>query len=159
MQKIITMGVYGFTEQQFFQALVDEGVTVFCDLRFRRGVRGADYTFANSKRLQIKLQAMGIRYLYYRSLALAPSTRRMQYEEDDRAGFTKKTRVGLSPEFIQEYTDTCLVRLNSQAFLTYFDENDIICLFCVEHVPEACHRSLVAQKLHNDLQLPVAHIY
>jgi hypothetical protein len=52
-----------------------------------------------------------------------------------------------------------LSRLDSHIFQTSFTEHDIICLFCVEQFHSACHRSLVAQKLHKDLHIPIIHIY
>ena len=58
--KLITIGVYGFDEESFFQALLAAGVDVFCDIRQRRGVRGATYAFANSQRLQRRLAELGI---------------------------------------------------------------------------------------------------
>jgi hypothetical protein len=131
MPKILTMGVYGSDEQQFFQALVDHGVTAFCDIRFRRGMRGSLYSFVNSKKLQERLSALGIRYVHYRELASDPSIRLKQKEEDDRSGNTKRARTVLSQSFVQEYTAQCLTQLNSDEFLTHFDDNDTICLFCL----------------------------
>src|SRR5436190_2214678 len=34
----------------------------------------------------------------------------------------------------------------------------VVCLFCVEGNPAACHRSLVAQRLADDLGLHITHI-
>lgn len=39
---IVTIGVYGFDEQSFFQALQDAQIDTLCDIRARRGVRGSD---------------------------------------------------------------------------------------------------------------------
>ena len=61
--KVVTIGVYGFDEEHFFQALTDARVDTFCDIRQRRNVRGAQYAFANSKRLQRRLGELGIRYV------------------------------------------------------------------------------------------------
>jgi hypothetical protein len=35
--KFVTLGVYGFTAEAFFQALQRAGVDTFCDIRWRRG--------------------------------------------------------------------------------------------------------------------------
>ena len=51
MPDFVTIGVYGFDESSFFQTLQNAGVDTFCDLRARRGVRGAAYAFANGERL------------------------------------------------------------------------------------------------------------
>ena len=48
--KFVTLGVYGFTPSAFFEALQRAGVDTFCDIRWRRGVRGREYAFANSAR-------------------------------------------------------------------------------------------------------------
>ena len=52
MAEVLTIGAYGWDAETFFAALVRERVAVFCDLRRRRGVRGPEYAFANSARLQ-----------------------------------------------------------------------------------------------------------
>ena len=52
---IYTIGVYGSSEKEFFQKLADHGIDSFCDIRLRRAVRGSQYAFANSQRLQGKL--------------------------------------------------------------------------------------------------------
>ena len=76
--KLVTIGVYGFSEAVFFNALQQAGVDTFCDLRWRRGVRGAEYAFANRARLQQRLAALGIRYLHLRELAPTPALRQRQ---------------------------------------------------------------------------------
>jgi hypothetical protein len=60
MIKIVTIGVYGFNEETFFDALQAAGVQVFCDIRWRRGVHGAEYAFVNHKRLVTHLESLGI---------------------------------------------------------------------------------------------------
>ena len=62
LPKIVTIGVYGYGEETFFQSLREAGVDAFCDIRNRRGVRGATYAFANSKRLQNRLLKLEIQY-------------------------------------------------------------------------------------------------
>ncbi len=54
--KIVTIGVYGFDRESFFQALLDAKVDTFCDIRLNRGLRGSTYAFVNSKSLQRRLQ-------------------------------------------------------------------------------------------------------
>ena len=39
--KIFTIGVYGKTADQFFSALTEHQIDVFCDIRQRRGLRGS----------------------------------------------------------------------------------------------------------------------
>ena len=60
MAEVLTIGAYGWDAETFFAALVRERVAVFCDLRRRRGVRGPEYAFANSERLQERLGDLGL---------------------------------------------------------------------------------------------------
>ena len=48
-------GVYGFTRETFLRALRVADVGIVVDVRQRRGVRGAEYAWANSRRLQAAL--------------------------------------------------------------------------------------------------------
>ncbi len=80
--KLVTIGVYGWGADDFFRALQAAGVDTFCDVRWRRGVRGSDYAFANSQRLQDRLAEMGIRYLHRRDLAPSPEVRAAQHAVD-----------------------------------------------------------------------------
>lgn len=61
--KIYTIGVYGSTEQEFFNKLIENRIDTFCDIRQRRGVRGSEYAFVNSNRLQNKLAELDIKYV------------------------------------------------------------------------------------------------
>jgi len=53
-----TIGVYNSTEQEYFKKLTDNNIDTFCDIRQRRGVRGSQYSFVNSNRLQAKLNEL-----------------------------------------------------------------------------------------------------
>lgn len=156
---IVTIGVYGFTEAGFFQALAEAGVDTFCDLRWRRGVRGAEYAFANSVRLQRRLGAMGVRYRHVRELAPNPELRQRQYEADAATGTAKRQRAALSAGFIAGYREACLRPFDSRTFVEQIgSEAKTVALFCVEREPGACHRSLVAERLHQDLGGQLLHL-
>ncbi|MDX6630098.1 MAG: hypothetical protein QOH00_2344, partial [Gaiellales bacterium] len=43
MVEVVTIGAYGWNAATFFDALVRQRVGTFCDVRRRRGVRGAEY--------------------------------------------------------------------------------------------------------------------
>jgi len=145
---LVTIGVYGFDEAGFFQALQNANVDTFIDLRQRRGMRGSKYAFANSSRLQARLAAMGIRYLHFKALAPPTETRRIQKQADQAAGVSKNERAGLSPTFIRDFEEKVLVPFDEQAFFGAFPpSSQTVALFCVEREPAACHRSLVAKYL------------
>jgi hypothetical protein len=105
MRKIVTIGAYGFANKTYFKALQAAGVQVFCDLRWRRGVRGAQYAFANHKRLQTRLESLGITYLHRRDLAPTPEIRERQIQADKTKKIAKCKRNILSPDFIAAYRD------------------------------------------------------
>ena len=157
--QIITIGVYGFTETAFFQSLVNAKVDTFCDIRMRRGIRGAVYSFVNSKYLQTRLNQLGIKYIHLKELAPSQETRDRQKQADKKSGEGKRTRTVLSQDFIQLYKTQCLNEFKANEFLEKLGGGaNCIALFCVEKEPSACHRSLVAKQLEYELGLKVNHI-
>lgn len=157
--RIVTIGVYGFDEERFFQALQDAHVDTFCDIRMRRSMRGSEYAFVNSQHLQQKLSELGIRYMHVKELAPSRATKDKQEQEDKKRGIAKRKRSELGQSFIQAYETERLFHLDSQAFIERLGpEAKVVSLFCVEREPVACHRSLVAKKLAQDLGLQVEHI-
>lgn len=158
-QRIVTIGAYGFDKDSFFQALLDANVDTFCDIRRRRGIRGSDYAFANSQNLQRRLGELGIRYRYIQELAPSKQIRAEQKLEDSQLGIAKRSRTALGQTFIQAYEQECLAHFDRAAFLKNIGEDaQVIGLFCVEREPHACHRSLAAQCLARELELPIEHI-
>ncbi len=159
MNKIVTIGVYGFDKDRFFQALLDAKVDTFCDIRLRRGMRGSEYAFVNSESLQKSLRELGIRYIHFKDLAPSKAIREKQKQEDEKLGIAKRSRKTLGQTFIQEYERECLSHFNSHEFVKMIGlETKVVSLFCVEREPDACHRSLAANRLARDLELPVEHI-
>jgi uncharacterized protein (DUF488 family) len=157
--KIVTIGVYGFDKDSFFQALLSANIDTFCDIRMRRGMRGSTYAFANSASLQRRLNELGIRYVHIKDLAPNQEIREKQKQEDEKLGVAKRSRKGLGQTFIQAYEKECLSHFDTSKFITDLGpEAKIIGLFCVEREPEACHRSLAAKKLAWDLDLSVENV-
>lgn len=158
MTFVRTIGVYGTTSPEFFESLVRAGVTDFCDVRARRGVRGARYAFANAVRLVEALEARGIRYHHWKDVAPDPELRAAQHREDAAERTAKRERARLSPAFVAGYTE----QLASRAWLV--EERITIlqrggaCLFCVETAPDACHRSILAEEIAQRLGLAVRHL-
>lgn len=157
--KIITIGVYGFSEETFFKSLQEARVDTFCDIRQRRGVRGATYAFANSQRLQKRLAELGVRYLYRRDLAPTKAIRQGQQEADKAEKVAKRQRAVLGQAFIDAYQAEILEGFDPQLFLDDLtDDTQVVALFCVEREPAACHRLLVADKLQLELGFEVEHL-
>ena len=159
MPEFVTIGVYGFDEAGFFQALQDAGVDTFCDLRRRRGVRGSAYAYANSQRLQGRLAELGIRYIYRSDLAPSLEVRRAQEAADKANKTAKRKRTVLGTAFVEAYRRESLDGFDSHQFVVELgEESRVVALFCVEHLPAACHRSLVAERLEVELGTTVRHL-
>jgi uncharacterized protein (DUF488 family) len=155
---IATIGVYGFTAQTFLDALREAGVRVVLDVRQRRSVRGREYAWANSARLQAALAEAGIAYRHERELAPTTELRRLQYREDAKQGVGQRSRVELAPEFRARYTAEILDRVDLAPLVADLPNDGASALLCVERDPEACHRSLVAERLAAEHGLPVVHV-
>ncbi len=157
--KIYTLGLYGLNSDEFFGAVEMAQPAVFIDVRRRRGVRGSDYAFANSLRLQRELRIRGIRYEHMIELAPSVLARSLQTQDDASRGVKKRTRVGLSRTFRKMYEAECLAHSNLRmSFKEFTQENYSLILFCVERNPDSCHRSILAEQLGNDLNVLVEHL-
>jgi uncharacterized protein (DUF488 family) len=155
---IVTIGVYGFDLPDFLGALRAANVGVLADVRQRRGVRGSRYAWANARRLQAALAEEGIAYRHHRELAPTTELRHLQYAADDRLGVGKRSREVLDPEYRERYVTEILDRADLDGLVAEIPTDAALALFCVEADPEACHRSLIAERLAERYGLTVAHI-
>jgi len=133
-------------------------VRVLLDVRQRRGVRGPEYAWANAKRLQAALDEAGVEYRHLLELAPTTEMRRLQYEEDDRQGVGKRSRRELAPAYRERYLAEILDGADLSALADSLPEDGAAALFCVERDPEACHRSLIADRLAAEHGFEVAHL-
>ena len=155
MRAVATIGVYGFTADTFLAALRDAEVRLLIDVRQRRGVRGSEYAWANSRRLQAALADAGVAYRHHSELAPTTELRELQYREDDRLGVGKRSRERLAPEYVERYTREILDPFDLGALVAALPGAAVTGLLCVERDPAACHRSLVAARLRTAHGLPV----
>jgi uncharacterized protein (DUF488 family) len=158
--RIVTIGVYGFSEEAFFEKLRGAAVDTFCDIRWRRGVRGREYAFANRGRLQKRLAELGIRYFHFRELAPSPELRKRQTDADKAAGVQKRKRTTLGETFITGYREA-ISGFDSRKFLEDLGQPArVVAFFCVERDPAACHRSLLTERLQQELgtEIEIAHL-
>ncbi len=157
MPTIATIGVYGFDRDSFLAALAGAGIDLVLDVRQRRGVRGSEYAWANSQRLQAALGEAGIGYTHVKELAPTTELREVQYREDDRRGEGKRSRTALAPEYLHLYTEQILDPADLDSIVKWVG-NGSAALLCVERDPEACHRSLIAARLERDWGFEVEHL-
>jgi uncharacterized protein (DUF488 family) len=156
--RVLTIGAYGFDETTFFETLERANVGVFVDTRRRRGVRGHQYAFANAQRLQARLTELGIPYVHRLDLAPTFDVVKAQGETDRETHTKRRERTTISPELREAYTRQCLDPLDPQALIEELGTPESVLFFCVERVPEACHRSLLAEKVATAMGAEIEHL-
>ena len=156
MKTVATIGVYGWTLDRFLDALADANVGLLVDVRQRRGVRGPEYSWANAQRLQAALAEAGIEYSHHQELAPTTELRQVQYAEDDRLGVGKRSRSELAPAYRERYLREILDHADLDELMAELPQ--VSALFCVEHDPEACHRSVVADRLADAYGAKIVHL-
>ena len=156
--RVVTIGVYGFDGESFLERLRQADVHLLLDVRQRRGVRGPDYAWANSLRLQAALAQARIAYEHHPELAPTTELRQLQYAEDDRQGVGKRSRRELAAEYTRRYTAEILDRADLTQIVSALPTNGTAALLCVERDPEACHRSLISQRLTEQHRITIEHL-
>ena len=155
--KIYTIGVYNSTEDSFFDKLKSNDIELFCDIRLRRGVRGAQYKYVNKTYLESKLTSLGIQYLHIKELAPTKEIRQKQKDADKLNKETKKQRGALGKDFIVAYCNRILNPFDMHELIARIESMGVerIAFFCVEEQAQACHRSLVAKQMGSLLNVEV----
>ena len=155
-----TIGAFNSSAEDFYERLFHAGIDTFCDLRQRRGVRGAQYSFVNSKFLQYRLQQLGIRYIYIPQLAPSNEIRKFQKQTDDLLEQTNKNRQTLDENYIRAYRKLVLDVFDFPSLLQELQQSGArrIALFCVEQFPDACHRSLVGKWIKEGYGFELSHL-
>lgn len=158
--EFFSIGVYNSSESDFFQKLVVNKIDTFCDIRQRRGVRGARYSFVNSNKLQELLSQLEINYAHLLGLAPTTEIRDLQKQDDYKTGIIKSERQVLGEKFKEEFKLRILPKFD---FDYLFDQLESIgakriVFFCVEEHHEACHRSIVTDWLSEKYNYQVHHL-
>ncbi len=147
MRSIATVGVYQSSLDDFLDKLRRNRVSMVVDVRQRRGVRGREYAWANSLRLQAALKQARIQYRHAPELAPTTELRQLQYREDHRLKVGKRSRVELAEAYRHGYFYEVLDQVDLGAFLESLPDDPTSALLCVERDARACHRSLIAARL------------
>jgi len=158
MRTIATVGVYDSSLDDFLAKLKRHHVALLVDVRQRRGVRGREYAWANSLRLQASLKQSGIEYRHLPELAPTMELRQLQYREDDRLKVGKRSRIQLSDEYRRRYINEVLDRVDLGSVLESLPDNATSAVMCVERDAPACHRSLIAARLHARFGVPILNL-
>ena len=155
---VATIGVHDWDLDFFLMALSGLERPFVLDVRQRRGVRGPQYAWANSRRLQRALAAAGIPYQHIRDLAPTTELRQLQYAADAAAGVGKRSRQTLDPGYVAGYTEQILDPFDLSELQASLPDDVTPVLLCVEAEPSACHRSLVTDRLASEHNLDVVHL-
>ncbi len=159
MTELVTIGVYGWDAEGFFAALQINHVDTLVDIRRRRAVRGPDYAFANSKRLQARLAEIGVRYIHRIDLSPSDALRKQQATVDHDNQVARRKRKELSDQFRAGYTQEVLQNFDGDQFLAdLVSDASVVALLCVERWPEACHRGILAERIQRDTGVKVTHL-
>jgi uncharacterized protein (DUF488 family) len=158
MRTIATMGVYQSSLDDFLGKLRRHRVAMVVDVRQRRGVRGREYAWANSLRLQAALEQARIPYRHLPELAPTTELRQLQYAEDDRLKVGKRSRVELADAYRRRYLREVLDQVDLGVVLESLPDEAVSALLCVERDAAACHRSLIAARLQAQNGVPILNL-
>jgi uncharacterized protein (DUF488 family) len=158
VRTIATVGAYQSSLDDFLGKLRRHRVAMVVDVRQRRGVRGPEYAWANSLRLQAALEQAQIRYRHLPELAPTTQLRQLQYREDDRLKVGKRSRVELAEAYRRRYLREVLDQVDLGAMLESLPDDAVSALLCVERDARACHRSLISSRLHAQFGVPVLNL-
>ena len=159
MTELITIGVYGWDADSFFAALQINRVDTLVDIRRRRAVRGSEYAFANSNRLQARLAQIGVHYIHRIDLSPSDALRKQQAAVDHDKQVARRKRMELSDQFRAGYALEVLQHFDGGQFLADLGPDArVVALLCVERWPEACHRGILAERLQKDTGARVTHL-
>jgi len=75
-----------------------------------------------------------------------------------RRGVGKRSRRELAAEYTRRYTTEILDRADLTPIVAALPRSGIAALLCVERDPEACHRSLIAQRIAEQHRVTIEHL-
>ena len=97
--------------------------------------------------------------LRHADVRLLLDVRQLQYAEDDRQGVGKRWRRELAAEYTRRSTTGILDRADLTPIVSELPSSGTAALLCVERDPEACHRSLIAQRLIEQRRVTIEHLH
>jgi uncharacterized protein (DUF488 family) len=106
------------------------------------------------------LKDLEIKYGYIPDLAPTTEIRELQKEIDVEKGELKSERQELGKVFVIEYKNKILKNFDFNKLFETLDQigANRVALFCVEEHPEACHRSIVSDKLVGHYNYKITHL-
>ena len=157
--KVVTIGVYGWTLDSFLDALREADVRLVARRapaarRARQRVRVGEREAARRRRST----RPGSRTSTTRSSRRRPSCASCSTARTTATGVGKRSRTELAPEYVERYTRDILGQVDLRPLVDELPDDGAAALLCVERDPEACHRSLVAERLEHEHGVAVTHL-
>lgn len=155
-----TLGVYGLSQELFLEKILSNKIDTFIDIRRRRAVRGSEYSFVNSNRLQSMLEENGINYIHVIELSPTDEIRSIQKNSDQSKKIAARKRDKLDENFVNVYRKQILDKYDFNDLLRKLEslKSKRALFFCVEASPYACHRSIITGKLSSDYGFEIIHL-
>lgn len=131
---LCTIGYEGRTLEGFLNVLIQDDVTVLCDVR--QNPMSRKYGFSKST-LQKSCEGVGIRYEHLPELGIASENRReLKTQKDYDTLFDAYTHDSL-PNQLKVL----------KKIMSWIERSERVALACYERLPEQCHRTCVATEL------------
>lgn len=128
---LYTIGYSGHTPESFVEKLKEAGVEMLVDVRERPLSRKPGFS---NKSLKQFVEANGIGYVHLRELGV-PRELRDEFKQEN---MTLEKYLAAFRRHLRKHTDTLKP-------LDDLMRKSACCLMCLEHDPEECHRSIVAE--------------
>lgn len=142
---LCTIGYEGRTLENYLNSLIQDGVTVLCDVR--RNPLSRKYGFSKGT-LRNACEGVGIRYEHLPELGIASEERReLHTQEDYDALFAVYERENLPKQ------SQALEKIR-----TWTEAGQRVALTCFEKLPKQCHRHCVAEALEAMIRKTVVHL-
>jgi uncharacterized protein (DUF488 family) len=143
--KLATIGYEGAPQDAVFAALKEAGIDVLVDVRAVTSSRRPGFSKSH---LASGLPEQGVDYMHLRGLG-TPKEGRLAVRSGDLAALER---------IFAKHMKTAEARHDYEALLGLMRGGKKICLLCYEHDPAGCHRTIIAERVHEELGLRVEHL-
>lgn len=143
--KLATIGYEGAPQEAVFEALEKAGVEVLVDVRAVTSSRRPGFSKSH---LSAGLPERGIDYLHLRGLG-TPKEGRLAVRRGDPKGLRR---------IFGAHMKTAEARHDYEALLGLLRRGKKICLMCYEHDPDTCHRTIIAERVREELGLKIENL-
>ena len=142
---LCTIGYEGRTLEDYLNRLIQDGVTILCDVR--RNPLSRKYGFSK-RTLSNACEGVGIRYEHLPELGIASEERReLHTQADYDALFAVYERETLPKQA------KALGKIRA-----WIEAGERVALTCFEKLPQQCHRHCVAEALEGKMQKTAVHL-